>query len=223
MATPAPQSPALPQTLLQLTLTDDFTLTVHAARVLVISIAVFGIVALVIWFWRHRWRPVSDFEIDEAEFGFGNHKVKFRPNALDREVAYKIWVELSTRKIGLPINPEDDVIAEIYDSWHTFFSITRELIKDIPITKVRMDSTKKIIQLSIEVLNQGLRPHLTKWQARFRRWYEHQLSQDPNAALHPQDIQKKFPAYDELIAEMLEVNRHLMHYRDRMFDLVNAV
>jgi hypothetical protein len=76
---------------------------------------------------------------------------------------------LSTRKIGLQIDLKQDVIVEIYDSWHNFFTITRELIKDIPVSKVQAPSTRKIITLSVNLLNEGLRPHLTTWQARFRR------------------------------------------------------
>ena len=57
-------------------------------------------------FWR-------SFEIDEAQLGLGEQKIILRPNDTDRQIAYKIWVELSTRKIGLPIDLENDVISEI--------------------------------------------------------------------------------------------------------------
>jgi hypothetical protein len=164
----------------------------------------------------------KSFELDSAEFGIGDSKITLKPNMNDRAVAYKIWVELSTRKIGLPIDFENDVIEEIYDSWYTFFAITRELIKDIPIGKVRDPSTKKIVALSIDILNQGLRPHLTKWQARFRRWYQHRVSKDVEAVFHPQDIQREFPEFAELSKDMLIVNDRLMKYRVAMDRLVNS-
>jgi len=163
------------------------------------------------------WRT---FEIDEAQFGLGQQKLTLRPNEMDRQIAYKIWVELSTRKIGLPINLDDDVIIEIYDSWYNFFSVTRELIKDVPVSKFRRKDTEKIIRLSIEVLNSGLRPHLTKWQARFRRWYDRTLAHDESAQLHPQDVQKKFPNYSELKTDLEAVNQRLIRYREKMYELV---
>lgn len=166
--------------------------------------------------------PWRSFEIDETEFGIGDQKVKLKPNSQDEQIAYRIWVELSTRKIGLPIDLEDDVIAEIYDSWYNFFSVTRELIKDIPVSKVKKGSTQKIIRLSIEVLNHGLRPHLTKWQARFRRWYDHQLSDEGSLGAAPQEIQKEFPQYEELAKDMLELNDKLIRYRQRMYELVTG-
>jgi hypothetical protein len=169
-----------------------------------------------------RFGRSRDFELDEAEFGFGQQKIKLRPNDDDRQIAYKIWVELSTRKIGLPIDLEQDVISEVYDSWHTFFTVTRELIKDVPVRKYQRDSTAKIIGLSIEVLNEGLRPHLTKWQARFRRWYERSASHTDFGTTDPQDIQRKFPAFDELAADLKLVNARLVAYRTRMHELIKS-
>lgn len=160
------------------------------------------------------------FDVESAEFGFGNQRITIKPNQDDRKVAYRIWVELSTRKIGLPIDFDHDVIAEVYDSWYKFFDVTRELIKDIPVNRVRSKSTTKIIEISIETLNTGIRPHLTQWQARFRRWYTYQLEKDEEALLDPQDIQKSFPDYEALTADMKIVNDRLIHYRKRMNDLV---
>ena len=136
----------------------------------------------------------DSFEIDEAELGIGDQKVKLKPNLVDKQVAYKVWVELSTRKIGLPIDLNHDVISEIYDSWFTFFSVTRELIKEVPVSKFRRKDTERIVGLSIDILNDGIRPHLTAWQAKYRRWYEAELNSDDNKCLSPQEIQKKYPA-----------------------------
>jgi hypothetical protein len=161
--------------------------------------------------------------MDQAEFGLGTGKVTFKPNMTDRQVAYSIWVELSTRKIGLPIDFDHDVVSEIYDSWHSFFSVTRELIKSIPVSKVRKDSTQKIVTLSIEILNEGLRPHLTKWQARFRRWYDNELSKASGAeVVDPQEIQQRFPKWAELKSDMERVNQHLIKYRAKMHSLVRS-
>lgn len=204
---------------IRIALDKDFGLSVHINMV-VIALLVLAVVLAFLARYYFFQRRLPQFEIEEAEFGLGDQKITLRANDLDRTVAYRVWVELSTRKIGLQIDPDDDVIDEIYNSWYEFFAVTRELVKDVPVVKVRQDSTRKIIQLSIEVLNTGLRPHLTKWQARFRRWYANQLERDKDTLEHPQDIQKRFPDYDKLVAEMLEVNKKLMAYRAKMYDLV---
>lgn len=203
----------------RISLANDFGLTVHM-NIFMLPVLLLVLILVISIRYYFLKQSLPKFEIEQAEFGLGNQKIILRANDLDRTVAYRIWVELSTRKIGLKIDPDDDVIDEIYNSWYEFFAVTRELVKDVPVGKVRRDSTRKIIQLSIDVLNTGLRPHLTKWQARFRRWYANQLRKDDDALEHPQDIQKRFPDYDKLIGEMLEVNKKLIAYRRKMHELV---
>lgn len=204
-------------------LDHDLGLTVEASGQVILTLIGILIFMLALRLIFSSYGPWRSYEIDEAEFGLGNQKVKIRPNDIDRQIAYKIWVELSTRKVGLEIDLDNDVISEIYDSWYSFFSVTRELIKDVPVSKFRRKDTERIIALSIDVLNTGIRPHLTKWQARFRRWYDFQLEKDENADFNPQDIQKKFPNYDALQEDILSVNKNLIGYRKKMYQLVSGL
>lgn len=201
----------------------DYTLTLSAS-IWLLAIGITIAALLIVWRIYAGGFTFKNFEIDQADIGIGDQKFTFKPNMTDKQVAYAIWVELSTRKIGLPIDFEHDVIAEIYDSWHGFFTVTRDLVKGIPAQKVRRDSTQKIIRLSIEVLNEGLRPHLTRWQARFRHWYERELrkydASNGEEVLDPQLIQERFPKFDELKTDMERVNQSLIKYRQQMYRLV---
>jgi len=171
------------------------------------------------WFSRFS-RNIKSYEIDEAAIGVGSNRVTIKPNIEDMQIAYRLWVELSTRKIGLGIDLDNDVIKEIYDSWYEFFRVTRELIKSIPVSKIRRDkSTKELVRIAIEVLNEGVRPHLTKWQARFRRWYNSEINKDKNCELSPQDCQKKFPEYSKLTKDLIEINKRLIEYRNILYKL----
>lgn len=211
-----------PQKLIELTLDHAFNFNFHADTLIVggcVLIIAIVLISRILGMPRQFWRT---FEINEAEFGFGDHKIKLSPNVTDQQIAYKIWVELSTRKIGIPIDTENDVISEVYDSWFNFFSVTRELIKDVPVQKFRRKDTEQIVRLSIEVLNQGIRPHLTLWQARFRHWYENQMKLEINQSIHPQDIQKKFPQFSELERDLLVVNQHLINYRQKMYEIIKS-
>ena len=166
---------------------------------------------------KRATRDLGTLTIDEANLGIGSNTIKIKPNKEDMQIAYKLWIELSTRKIGLSIDLDHDVIKEIYDSWYEFFNITRELIKNIPISKIRnTESTRQIVYVSIELLNKGIRPHLTKWQARFRRWYNLEIDKGNNCELSPQDCQKKYPQYTELTKDLLSVNKKLIYYRDTL-------
>ncbi len=201
-------------------LSKQFDVSFYADGLFTAGFAFLLVAIVLLRFYIRKEGKLQDFELDEAEFGLGEHKFKLKINDDDRQIAYKIWVELSTRKIGLPIDLEHDVITEVYDSWHTFFSVTRELIKDVPVRKYRRDSTEKIVRLSIEVLNEGLRPHLTRWQARFRRWYEQASGETDFVKISPQEIQQQFTHFQELADDMKIVNDRLIAYRKRMHQLI---
>lgn len=151
----------------------------------------------------------------------GIGKAELRPNVADIQIAHRIWAELVTRKAALPIDPEHDVIAEVYDSWYALFLRVRQLIGDIPGELVRTEpGTQELVRIAVETLNRGLRPHLTRWQARFRNWYAQQ-----GAALQektPQEVQRGFPEYDALIADMQLVNQQLVQYAGELRRIVTG-
>jgi len=204
--------------------TEDWSLGVSFSFWLLIGlIVILSLILLGRWLFGNKYS--QSFEIDQAEIGVGDQKVIFKPNYTDTQVAYAIWVELSTRKIGLEIDFENDIVDEIYNSWYNFFSVTREMLKGISVSKTQKTSTRAIINLSVDVLNYGLRPHLTQWQARFRQWYNRELkrydeSDKDTQDIDPQELQKKFPKYDELKEDMSKVNKQLITYRAKMQQLV---
>lgn len=152
--------------------------------------------------------------IDEVNLGIGNSSVKLLYNKKDQEIAYKLWVELSTRKIGLPFDRENDVISEVYNSWYEFFKIARELLKEIPVS--RLPYSNDLIQLTEKVLNMGLRPHLTMWQAKYRKWYYKALEEKSGT---PQEIQKQYPEYSLLIEDLLLTNERMIEYKNLMGEI----
>lgn len=149
--------------------------------------------------------------VDEVNLGIGNSSVKLSYSKKDQEIAYKIWVELSTRKIGLRYDEENDVIKEVYDSWYKFFETTRELLKEIPANRIMYSGD--LIELTEKVLNIGLRPHLTRWQAKYRKWYDDAVK---NIEGSPQEIQKGYPEYSVLIKDLLETNERMIEYKKLM-------
>ena len=151
--------------------------------------------------------------VDQASIGIGNSSITLKLNKKDQEIAYKLWVELSTRKIGLPYDEENDVITEVYDSWYSFFNIARDLLKYIPAE--RLAYSGELVELTQKVLNDGLRPHLTRWQAKYRKW-DKQASEKEGT---PQDIQKCYPEYTELIDDLKKTNQKMINYKDLMYKI----
>jgi hypothetical protein len=147
--------------------------------------------------------------------------VQLRPNNEDIQIAHRIWTELITRKAAQPIDIEHDVIIEIYNSWYALFGRVRQLISDIPGHLLRKEkSTQELVRIATQTLNNGLRPHLTRWQARFRHWYEN-CPPDMKEKC-PQDCQKQFPQYSELIADIKTVNDQLIQYAGELQKIVGG-
>jgi hypothetical protein len=163
------------------------------------------------WRWlRRRW--LGRYDVVEVEIPLGHvGKVKLRPNRTDSQIAHQIWTELVTRKAAIRIDPDRDVITEVYDSWYTLFKRIRELIASVDADLVRREeSTQKLVDIATRTLNDGLRPHLTRWQAEFRNWLKHH--DDELKKSSPQAVQKMFPHYQELVNDMLRVNDDLIKY-----------
>ena len=190
----------------------NMVLHIHPA-ILVIIIAV----PLIFLYKYSKSFFVKNVEIDSIETGSGNQKIIIKPNYTNINIAYKLWVELSTRKIGIEIDFENDVILEVYQSWYQFFTVTRELIKELPANKIRTDKdSKALVELSIQILNTDLRLHLTKWQARYRKWYKFQ---EENKEKTPQQLQQDFPNYNDLKIDMIKVNKKLIKYKKDVYKL----
>ena len=116
--------------------------------VILIILAIFVIVYL--WNKCIKYAVNKSLMVDEVLLGIGNSQVKLKYNKKDQEIAYKLWVELSTRKIGLDFDSENDVIFEVYDSWYDFFTTARELMEEIPAERLKYSS--ELIELTEAVL-----------------------------------------------------------------------
>lgn len=157
---------------------------------------------------------IRKIEIDQVLIGTANNKCVLRYNYKDKEIAYKLWVELSTRKVGLDFEKDNDVIVEVYDSWYKFFEITRNLFKELPVTKLQQ--SQKLIEITETILNKYMRPHLTKYQAKFRRWYANACVEKENSLLSPQEIQSKYPYFDELTEDLQKTINLIKVYKNTL-------
>ena len=65
-------------------------------------------------------------------------------------------------------------------------------------------------------MNIGMRPHLTKWQAKFRKWYTLELEKEENNKLTPQELQRKYPEYDQLISDLKSSQDQILELIDKL-------
>jgi hypothetical protein len=198
----------------------------HSSLLLEISLWALCVVAVIVLTLKllvgNRKSPFHKYELVKLNVQLGNvGSVELRPNNEDVQIAHRIWTELMTRKAAQPIDIEHDVIVEIYNSWYALFGRVRQLISDIPGHMLRKEkSTQELVRIATLTLNNGLRPHLTRWQARFRHWYD----KCPDAAKEkcPQDCQRGFPEYELLIEDIKKVNGQLIQYAGELEKIIHG-
>jgi len=201
--------------LFKLYLDENYNLIVQ------ISIWLIILLILIILVYFLVIKKVYRYNLVKLDIKLGNvGSAEFRPNKTDLQIAHKIWTELITRKAAIPIDKENDIIEEIYDSWYALFQKVREFISEIPAELIRKNkSTKEIVRIATQTLNEGLRPHLTMWQARFRTWSS--SKKDKMMDMTPQEFQKEYPQYKDLIDDLLKVNAQLMQYAQELKKIID--
>lgn len=165
----------------------------------------------------------EDVELVKIKYKIGGADFEYQitRNYQNIEIAHKIYIELITRKAAIEIEDGKDVIVEIYNSWYSLFKITRDELKSFNGKLLKDNNTsQELVLLLTDVLNKGLRPHLTEYQARFRKWYSEQL--DKNSEESPQKIQTNFEEYEELMSSMKNVNRTLIEYSEQLKKIIEG-
>ena len=145
-------------------------------------------------------------------FGLGN--VTYNTTPSDRIVAWKLYIQLVTRKAAIPFDENDDLIPDVFDSLFELFRETRALLLVLPCREFeRVDG---VAPLMLRVLNDGVRPHLTKWQSGFRKWWSEELQSEENFGITPQVLQRRYPQYEELLTDLKAMNGELAKFADEL-------
>jgi len=190
---------------------------------LIIFILLFLLIRWIIKYFKENRTIDKDIIPVEIKYKIGGTEVKYSivRNYQNVEIAHKIYIELITRKAAIEIDENNDVIVEIYNSWYSLFQITREQLKSIDGKLLTDNNTSKdLVRLLTDILNKGLRPHLTQYQAEFRKWYKEKLTDSKNKS--PQQIQTEFDKYDALISSMKEVNHILIKYSIQLKRIIDG-
>ena len=187
-------------------------------------LAVILVILIVIYFIKLKFLKWLNWHQMEVEIS-GSPKLIFKVERNNESlfIANRIYIELTTRKAALPIDENNDVIEEVYDSWYKLFGIIRDEIKSVPGKYLKdHDPTSALIGLTRKILNNAIRPHLTEHQAKFRKWLSEAKKEPENKFFTPQELQKKYPDFANLISSMKLVNLTLMDYADELDKLIKG-
>lgn len=167
-----------------------------------------GAIASIAYHRRHQTSSVT------ISLPFGLGSVTYENSAQDRVLAWQMYVQLKTRKAALPFDDRRDVIADVYASLYELAGVTRELLLVMSLSDLQRP--KGVSELVLRVLNDGIRPHLTRWQAAFRSWWDQQISDQHNRGKDPREIQRQYPHYAALVQELKRTNTELSKFAEEL-------
>lgn len=151
-------------------------------------------------------------------FGLGN--ITYEATDYDRVIAWKMYLQLKTRKAALPFDEKNDVIIEVFDSLHEIFPITRVILSELKPHKG--EAQKSIADFILRVLNDGVRPLLTRWHAKYQMWWSEATNAPEHKGKFPQEVQCLFPQYTELTTDLRRMNDELAKYAEELLTIVHT-
>lgn len=191
---------------------------------LLLGIAFYLLIRYIVRHFRNIGKVHQEIIPIKLKYKMGGSEIEYsiNRNFQNIEIAHRIYIELITRKAAIPID-ENDVIVEVYNSWYTLFQTTRDELKKLS-GEMLLDNqvSKDLIKLLSDILNIGLRPHLTKHQAKFRKWYNNAITLEENKDKTPQQIQAEYGDYSNLFESMKAVNQLLIEHSKKLDEIING-
>jgi hypothetical protein len=131
---------------------------------------------------------------------FGLGSAEWETDSTQRNAAWALYVELVTRVAVQELAEDAGLVREAMNSLYTLFGTTREILRSAgPDVGASRES---VGGLAIAVLNQGLRPFLTKWHPLLQIW-EAQRPGDRSPKEHEQ-LWKQEPALRQDLSRLRE-------------------
>jgi len=137
-------------------------------------------------------------------------EMKFAINSEYRRVAWKLFVETLTRVSTQPLASEDGSLREALTSLHSLFSVTRELLKNMPPSRATSQTTVEM--LAVKMLNQEIRPFLSTWHVRLKKF----------ETTHPESRESEWPENSNCRRELEATRKRVVGYT-RAFGQLSGV
>ena len=128
---------------------------------------------------------------------FGVGSATWEPDSTERDEAWELYVELVTRIAVQGLDSQEGVVREAMNSLYSLFGSTRQILREAgPNVGSSRDSVGGI---AIAVLNNGLRPFLSKWHPLLQEW-EEQKTAGVSQQLHEKAWDKEITMREDLDA-----------------------
>jgi len=140
---------------------------------------------------------------------FGLGSAEWEADQTQRKAAWSLYIELVTRIAVQPLDIDQGLLRETLTSLNSLFGTTRQILKEAgPSVGASRNSVGGI---AITVLNNGLRPFLSKWHPRLQAWELQRSSQRTF-----QEHERIWPEITELRCELALLRKHLEEYANAL-------
>ncbi len=138
----------------------------------------------------------------------------------DREVAWRIYTQLATRVAIVDFNDTYDSFFLVNGSLHSVFDLIRQELASIPVERIRRDRSDELVQFYMSILNDGIRPYLSKWHMPISQWIETEKLKRPNATYY--ELEQTFPQRKEILEDMKAMNDRMKTIGSQLLKIAKA-
>ncbi len=128
-------------------------------------------------------------------------KMRFAVTQESRLVAWKLFVELTTRVSTQPLRDGHGRLRSALTSLHGLLGFIREVLKENPPSR-RTGHEPTVEQLALLLVINDLRPFVTYWHRTFTDWQD----------LHRDAGETDWPLHDQCHVELSRLQQHLKEY-----------
>lgn len=147
---------------------------------------------------------------------FGIGSASWEADPTERNAAWELYVELVTRVAVQSLNPQDGLVREAMNSLYSLFGSTREILRKAgPKVGASRDSVGGI---AIAVLNNGLRPFLSKWHPLLLDWEGQKAD-----GVSPQIHEKAWSQEIIMRGELNSLHQDLEQYANALADIAGVI
>jgi len=136
---------------------------------------------------------------------FGIGSAEWQADPTERNAAWSLYIELVTRIAVQELEIDQGTVREAMNSLYSLFGSTREILKAAgPDVGASHDSVGGI---AISVLNNGLRPFLSKWHPFLQTW-EAKRPADSSPKDHEENLIEESQIRSELAALRIDLEKY---------------
>ena len=146
---------------------------------------------------------------------FGLGSAEWGADSTELQAAWSLYVELATRISTQPLDLDQGLLREAFNSLHCLFGTTRTILKEAgPSVGKSRDSVGAI---AIAVLNKGIRPFLAKWHPLLIVW---ENQKEPSTS--PKDHERAWPEEAKARGELEKLREELEKYAHALAEIAGV-